>query len=487
MLSVLIFLPAVGAALVALLPRERTELPRVVAAVVALAAFVLSVAMLVGFDPHGGYQFINRTGWLTPNLGGFRLHYKVGVDGISMLLVLLTTFLTLLSVLISWNIQLRPKEYFAWMLLLETGVLGVFAALDFVLFFLFWEVELVPMYMLISIWGSGRKEYSALKFLLYTIAGSSLMLVGILALGVSAGTFDIVELGRMGPLTSPVIPATAIFFLLMAAFAVKLPVVPFHTWLPDAHSDAPTAVSVLLAGVLLKMGGYGIIRMCVSILPDVARQYATLLAVLAAVNVIYGAFITLRQTDLKRLIAYSSVSHMGYVLLGIAALGQVGLSGATLQMFTHGTITGMLFVMVGLIYDRTHTREIARMHGLACHWPFIGVGITVAGFASLGLPALSGFVAELLVFLGSFEKYEVWTVLAVIGIALAAGYILWTIQRVMHGPPMAEWQPLPDATRWWERIPVGALTLAIVAVGVYPQAVLNLIEPSVRAVVERVG
>ena len=487
MLTATVFLPVVGALVIALLPRERGELPRLVALLTTLATFALSIVLLAGFDPDGGYQYVNRADWLTPDVGAFTLQYKLGVDGISLPLLLLTTFLTLLSVLISWHITLRPKEYFAWLLVLETGVLGVFTSLDFILFFLFWEVELVPMYMLISIWGSGRREYSAFKFLLYTIAGSSLMLVGILALGFSAGTMDIEELGRIGRLEGAIIPATAIFFLIIAAFAVKLPVVPFHTWLPDAHTDAPTAVSVMLAGVLLKMGGYGIIRLCVTILPDVAREYATLLAVLAAVNVMYGAVITLRQQDLKRLIAYSSVSHMGYVLLGIAALGEVGLTGAALQMFTHGTITGLLFVMVGLVYERTHTRDIARMRGLAKHWPFIGVAMTIAALAGLGLPALSGFVAELLVFLGSFEKYELWTIIAVVGIVLSAGYLLWTIQRVFHGPPMEEWEHIEDATHWWERIPVAALILVIVGVGVYPQVLLDIVEPSIRSVVERVS
>ncbi|MFN8558193.1 MAG: NADH-quinone oxidoreductase subunit M [Dehalococcoidia bacterium] len=487
MLTATIFLPALGALVIALLPRDQQGLPRVVAALFTVASLALSLVMLAGFRPHGGFQYVGAAPWLSPGIGDFTLNYRVGVDGISLPLVLLTTFLTLLAVLVSWNISLRPKEYFAWLLVLESGVLGVFTALDLVLFFLFWEVELVPMYMLISVWGSGRKEYSAFKFLLYTVAGSAFMLVGILALGFSAGTMDIRGLAAMGPLANPIVPATAIFFLIFAAFAVKLPIAPFHTWLPDAHTDAPTAVSVMLAGVLLKMGGYGIIRLCVTILPDVAHRYAALLATLAAINVIYGALITLRQRDLKRLIAYSSVSHMGYVLLGIAALGQVGLTGATLQMFTHGTITGLLFVMVGLVYDRTHTRDIARMRGLSKHWPFIGVGMTIAGFASLGLPAMSGFVAELLVFLGTFDRFTVMTIAAVVGIVLSAGYILWTVERVFHGPPMEEWQGMPDATRWWERIPVGALVVTIIGVGVYPQALLNIIGPSVEAVVARLS
>ena len=487
LLSVTLFLPVLGALICALLPRGRTELPRVVAAVTALAAFALSLALVAGFDRGEGFQFIERAGWLSPELGRFTLQYLVGLDGISLPLVVLTTFLTLISVLISWNITLRPKEYFAWLLLLETGVLGVFSTLDFILFFLFWEVELVPMYLLISVWGSGRKEYSAYKFLLYTIAGSSLMLVGILTLGFSAGTFDIIELTTRAPLTDAIIPLSLIFWLIMAAFIVKLPIVPVHTWLPDAHTDAPTAVSVMLAGVLLKMGGYGIIRMSVSVLPDQAARFDNVLAAIAAVGVIYGAFIVFRQRDLKRLIAYSSVSHMGYVLLGIAALGPVGLTGATLQMVSHGLITGLLFVMVGLAYDRTHTREIARMRGLAKHWPFMGVFMTVAGFAALGLPMLSGFWAELLVFLGSFEKYEAWTIVAIVGVALSAGYILWTIQRVYHGPSMPEWEQIEDANHWWERVPVAALALVILAIGVYPAMVLNIIEPRVLDLMERLA
>ena len=494
MLSLMLFLPIAGALLVALAPAGGGANPRRLALVITLATFVLSLLLLQGFHPHDGYQYRQQFDWLTPNIGSFKLQYHVGVDGISIVLVVLTTFLSLLSVLISWTISHRQKEYFAWILALETGVLGVFVSLDFIQFFLFWEVELLPMYLLISIWGSGRKEYSALKFLLYTIAGSSLMLVGILALGFSAKTFDIIQLGQMGPLVSPLIPATAMFYLIGAAFIVKLPVAPFHTWLPDAHSDAPTAVSVLLAGVLLKMGGYGMIRLCVTIFPEVAKQQAGVMAFFAAVSVIYGACITLRQTDIKRLIAYSSVSHMGYVLLGLSAMGGgfqargIGLTGATLQMFTHGTITGLLFTMVGLVYERTHTREISRMRGLAKHWPFIGVGMSVAGFASLGLPALSGFVAELMVFLGTFRKYELWTSIAVVGVVLSAGYILWTIQRVMHGPPMEEWEHhYPDATKWYERIPAVALGLVIVAVGVYPQPLLNIIEPSVSTLVQRLG
>jgi NADH-quinone oxidoreductase subunit M len=487
--TAILFLPVIGALIIALLPREQVQLPRYVALLFTLAAFVLSIVLFAVFDRGKiGFQWVDQATWIDVSSGSnpFTLQYKVGVDGLSVPLVLLTTGLTLFSVLISWSIDLRPKEYFAWILVLETGVLGVFVALDFLLFFLFWEVELVPMYLLISIWGTGRKEYAALKFVLFTIAGSSLMLVGILLLGFTANTFDITRLTQMN-ITTSFVPVTMIFFFIMAAFAVKLPVFPFHTWLPDAHTNAPTAVSVLLAGVLLKMGGYGMLRMGVSILPNVAKDWALLFAILAAINIIYGALVVLRQHDLKRLIAYSSVSHMGYVLLGISALKQVGLTGASLQMFTHGMITALLFIMVGLIYERTHTREIGQMSGLMRTMPFVGVMFFIAGFASLGLPALAGFWAELLVFLGTFSKFVPMTILGVVGVLLSAGYILWMLQRVLWGPPMERWQHLKDATAWWEQVPVVGLSLAILAVGIYPAWVVDVIQKGVQPIAARLS
>jgi len=487
--TIVVFLPLLGAFAVSLLPRDREGLPRAIATLFSLAAFGVAVAMFVLYDrDKAGFQWVNQLTWIDASGIGstFKLQYKVGIDGLSLPLVLLTTGLTLLSVLISWRIDLRPKEYFAWILILETGVLGVFTALDFLLFFLFWEVELIPMYLLISIWGTGRKEYAALKFVLFTVAGSSLMLVGILLLGFTANTFDVVQLTQMN-ITSSFVPLWLIFFLILAAFLVKLPVFPLHTWLPDAHTNAPTAVSVLLAGVLLKMGGYGILRMGVSILPNVAKDFGTLFAILAAINIVYGALIVLRQRDLKRLIAYSSVSHMGYVLLGIAAFKQVGLTGASLQMFTHGVITGLLFIMVGLVYDRTHTREIGQMSGLMRSMPFVGVMFYVAGFASLGLPALAGFWAELLVFLGTFDQYVPMTILAVVGVLLSAGYILWMLQRILWGPPMARWAHLTDATAWWERVPVLGLALTILAVGIYPSWMVDVIQKGIQPIVARLS
>ncbi|HEU4758660.1 MAG TPA: NADH-quinone oxidoreductase subunit M, partial [Dehalococcoidia bacterium] len=282
-------------------------------------------------------------------------------------------------------------------------------------------------------------------------------------------------------------PAQAIFLLIITAFVIKLPVVPFHTWLPDAHTDAPTAVSVILAGVLLKMGGYGILRLSFSIMPDVARDASIWLAAFAAVSILYGAAVTLVQTDLKRLIAYSSVSHMGYVLLGASALGTVGLTGASMQMFTHGLITGMLFVLVGMVYDRAHTREIGELSGLASRMPFIATMMVVAGLASLGLPALAGFVSEVTVFLGTFERHEALTILGVTGIVLSAGYILWTIQRVFWGAPDPRWEGLTDATAWWERGPLLAMGLVILLVGVYPAVMMDLFETGVRPIAERLA
>ena len=488
MLSFIVFFPVAGIAAIALLPRERESWAKWIAAAVAVVVLACVLILFAAYDREpGGFQFVDQHVWLSSDVSEFTLQYVLGVDGLSLSLVVLTAFLSVVAILISWRIDLRPKEYFAWLLVLETSLLGVFSALDFVLFFLFWEMELIPMYFLISIWGSGRRVYSAWKYVLYTLFGSSLMLVGLLVLGFTAGTFDIRELGQIGEIKDAVIPVQAIFFLLIIAFGIKLPVVPFHTWLPDAHTDAPTAVSVILAGVLLKMGGYGILRLCFSIMPDVARDASVWLAGFAAVSIIYGALVTLMQTDLKRLIAYSSVSHMGYVLLGASALGTVGLAGAAMQMFTHGLITGLLFVLVGMMYDRTHTRDIGELGGLAHRMPFIATMMVVAGLASLGLPSLAGFVSEVTVFLGTFAHHEFLTILGVIGIVLTAGYILWMIQRVFWGEADDKWEGIGDATAWWERGPLLAMVAIILVVGIYPSVVLDLLETGVVPIAERLA
>jgi NADH-quinone oxidoreductase subunit M len=484
-LTILIFLPAVAAAVILLLPQSQEQNAKWVALAASVGILALSVQMFFDFNLHNaGYQFTERHEWV--DVGDFKLQYFLGVDGLSMPLVVLTSVLTLASVLISFSITMRPRAYFACLMILTSSVMGVFASLDFVLFFLFWELELFPMFLLIAVWGSGRKEYSATKFVLYTIAGSAFMLVGILVLAFNANTFDIEVLGKT-EFHNTLIPLGWVFFFLFIGFAVKLPIVPLHTWLPDAHSDAPTAVSVMLAGVLLKMGGYGIIRMCVTMMPTVAHDWDAWFAGIGAVSILYGAFVTLRQTDVKRLIAYSSVSHMGLVMLGIGALGQTGLEGATYQMLAHGLITGMMFVMIGLMYERTHTREIARLGGLARQMPLIATGMVFAGFGGLGLPALAGFIGEVTVFLGTFARFE-WAVLAsIFGVVLSAGYILWTLQRVMFGPVKHEWDNLTDQHHWWEHTVVVGMAAMVILLGVYPSLVTDMMNPTLAAVVERVG
>jgi NADH-quinone oxidoreductase subunit M len=484
-LSFIVFFPLVGIAIIALLPRERERYSRWVAAATAFVVLVAALALFAAFDrDQTGFQFVQHHTWISSDIGHFDIQYLLGVDGLSLAMVVLTALLAQVAVLISWRIELRPKEYFAWLLLMETSLLGVFTALDFLLFFVFWEIELIPMYFLISIWGTGRKVYSAWKYVFFTFFGSAFMLVGLLVLAFAANTFDIRVLGQ-AEIRDALLPTQVIFFLLLFGFAIKLPVFPFHTWLPDAHTDAPTAVSVMLAGVLLKMGGYGILRICLTILPDVAREASIWLAAFGVVNILYGALVTLVQTDLKRLIAYSSISHMGYVLVGISALELVGLTGAGMQMFTHGLITGLLFVMVGLVYDRAHTRQIGELSGLAHQMPMIAVVMIIAGLASLGLPSMAGFVSEVLIFLGTFGKYGGLTVLAVIGILLTAAYILWMVQRVFLGERMARWEGLGDATAWWERAAMVAMVGVIFLIGVYPAVLADVIETGVQPIVGR--
>ena len=398
------------------------------------------------------------------------------------------------AVLVSWRIEARAREYFVWLLILQTAVMGVFLSLDLVLFFIFWELELAPMYFLISIWGTGRREYSAMKFLVYTFLGSAFMFAAILALYLSfpgaERTFDMTVLAERD-LTALILPASLVFSGFLLAFAVKLPIFPLHTWLPDAHTDAPTAVSVMLAGVLLKMGGYGLIRINAGLFPDELRAAAPVLAALAVVNVLYGAFIVLRQSDLKRLVAYSSVSHMGFVVLGLASLGAtgasltgVGLSGAAMQLFTHGVITGLLFVVVGLIYERAHTRHIPDLGGLMRRMPLIGAAFVLAGLASLGLPSTGGFVAELLVFLGTFDVYPWATGLAAFGVVLAAGYILWTAQRTLFGPQRPRWEAIEDAGAV-DAAAMGVLLVPIFAVGLYPRLLTDVFEMGLTPIVAR--
>ncbi len=487
-LTLIVFLPAAGAILIAFVPGLSSRLIKRLAALFTIVPLVLSIIAFFNFDralgAAGAIQFEEKLSWI-PTINA---NYHLGVDGLSLPLVILMAFLGFLVVLISWKIDLRPREYFAWLLLLETSILGVFASLDLLLFFLFWEIEIIPMYFLISIWGTGRREYSATKYVIFTLFGSALMLAGILSLYFTTGSLSMVEIAQMGLGSfTTVIPVAAIFFLLFLGFAIKLPVFPLHTWLPDAHTDAPTAVSVVLAGALLKMGGYGIIRLCVTIFPGVARDYAPILAAFAVVSILYGAAVTLRQTDIKRMIAYSSVSHMGYVLLGVFALTRVSLTGAALQMFSHGVITGLLFAMAGVVMHNTHERNLSKLGGLARQVPFIAVIFSVAGLASLGLPTTSGFAAEFLVFVGSFTSttvagIQVYTILAVLGVVVAAGYILWMLQRVFYGEVLEKFNGVSDADAL-EKAYMAAFVAVIMLVGIYPAILTDVIKLGIMSII----
>jgi len=491
-LTTILFLPALGAFLVAFLLGNNGKAIKWTAAIFTFIPLLLSVILFASFDRSpaaaGLIQFEEKMSWIAP----LNAHYHLGVDGLSLPLVVLTAFLGFLAVLISWKINLRPREYFGWLLLLETSILGVFLSLDLLLFFIMWEIEVIPMYFLINIWGAGRKEYSAIKYVIYTLFGSAFMLAGILSVYFTTGSLSMVDLAQTGfaPFRA-VIPIAAIFFFLLIGFAIKLPVFPFHTWLPDAHTDAPTAVSVMLAGVLIKMGGYGMIRLCVTFFPAVARTYAVPLVILAIIGVLYGAAVTIRQNDFKRLIAYSSISHMGYVLLGIFALGQVSLIGASMQMFSHGVVTGLLFAMVGLVMHNAHERDLRNLGGLARQMPVIAVVFSVAGLASLGLPTTSGFAAEFLVFIGSFTStivpgIQVYTLLGVFGVVVTAGYILWMLQRVFYGPVLEKYNGTADADVL-ERVYMFAFVAVIMLVGIYPAILTDVFKLGISPIVSLLG
>jgi len=490
-LSTILFLPAAGALVIALTKSKDEKVTKRLALLFTAIPMVLAIYLFVAFDRSGGaavMQFQEKYLWIAP----LNAHYHLGVDGLSMPLLLLTTLLGFLAVLISWKVHMRTREYFAWLLLMETSIIGVFVSLDLLLFFIMWEIEVIPMYFLISIWGSGRKGYSATKYVIYTLLGSAFMLAGILSLYFTTGSLDMINIAHLGMgFVQTAMPAAAIFWLLFIGFAVKLPMFPLHTWLPDAHTDAPTAVSVMLAGVLIKMGGYGMIRLCVSMFPNQAQQYAQILIILALVGIIYGAAVTLMQTDIKRLIAYSSISHMGYVLLGIFALGEVSLTGAALQMFSHGVVTGLLFAMAGLVIHNIEVRDMRKLGGLARQVPIIMAVFVIAGLASLGLPTTSGFAAEFLIFLGSYTSgvvphLNVYTLIAIIGVVLTAGYILWMIQQAFHGPPKEEYNGVKDADNL-EKVYMFVLVAVIMLVGIYPAVLTDVFKVGIAPIVGLIG
>ncbi|HEX6263485.1 MAG TPA: NADH-quinone oxidoreductase subunit M [Actinomycetota bacterium] len=458
-------------------PSARVLLWRWGALAVTLATFLISFGILAFFEGgEPGYQLVERARWVeSPNL-----QYLLGVDGISLFMVLLTTFLMPISVLASWRQHERVPAFMASLLILETALLGTFLALDLLLFFVFFEGMLFPMYLLIGIWGYEQRVYAAVKFFIYTMAGSALLLAAILFLYFRAGaelgtaTFDLAALQGMD---LPVVTGRWLFLAFLLAFAVKVPLFPLHTWLPDAHTEAPTAGSVLLAGVLLKIGAYGLIRFNLGLFPEASMYFRELVLVLAAIGVVYGGVVALIQRDVKRLVAYSSVSHLGFVVLGIFAGSVQGMSGGVIQMLNHGLTTGALFLLVGMLYERTHTRDLDRLGGLARQAPvFAGVFLVVA-LSSLALPGLNGFVGEFLILLGSFFSARPYAVVAAVGLVLSAIYLLWAYQRMMHGGERPELDGFRDLSgrEYVVLVPIVAL---IVAIGVYPKPFLERIEPS---------
>jgi NADH-quinone oxidoreductase subunit M len=485
LLTLLVVLPLVGAVMVSLMNKAQAEQIKLVALVFSLVTGALSVFMLAKF-PSGqaGFQFVSQQSWVSE----WGISWHLGVDGISLFLVVLTGVLFPL-VIIGIDPHHDQKPYLAWMLLLEAGVMGSFLSLDLFLFFVFFEIVLVPMYFLIGNWGYEKRVYAATKFFIYTMAGSAFMLVGIVATAFLARrdigylTFNLVEIAEKSNFATGT--GRWLFVAFMIAFAVKVPLFPLHTWLPDAHTQAPTGGSVILAGVLLKMGTYGMLRFGVYLFPEATLWAKPVLFTLAVIGILYGAVAATMQKDLKRLVAYSSVAHLGFIVLGTFALTSQSLTGGVMQMVNHGVSTGALFLMVGMIYERRHTRQIAELGGIQSVAPIFAGFFMVVMLSSIGLPGLNGFVGEFLILIGSFETARWWVVVATLGVILAALYLLWAYQRVFHGEPSEANKTFPEITRR-EGLLLGVFVAAIVFTGIYPKPMLNRIEPSVNKLIEHV-
>jgi len=501
-LSWLIWLPVVGMIVISFIPRDQKNVIKIVAAVATGLQFWIAVLLWLRFDSSvGTYQFVEKAAWIP----SFNIYYYLGLDGLSLPMVLLTPLLTFLAVFVSWKIEKAVKGYFALFLLLNTGMMGVFLSLDFFLFYVFWEVMLLPMYFLIGMWGGPQRIYAAIKFFLFTLVGSVLMLIAILALYFYCGhSFDIPYLiqNASGDLTGVLwwgIPAIkVIWVLLFIGFAIKVPVFPFHTWLPLAHVEAPTAISVILAGILLKLGLYGMLRVNYGILPEAVWWFAGTLAVLGLINVIWGGLSALAQTDLKKMVAYSSINHMGYALIGMTAViaasaangsnligAQAGLGGAIFQMFNHGTISAMLFILVGVVYDRAHHRNINGFGGLAKQMP-VYAGVTgIAFFAGLGLPGFSGFISEAMCFIGAFPVFKLIVIISTLGILINAAYFLRAYQKIFFGKLNEKYVDMPDINGL-ELFTVIPLVVITILLGIFPAPFLNVISETVNKIIDHV-
>ena len=500
-LSWITFIPLIGMALILFVPKTNTQAIKAVSLIATGIPLVLATRVYFGlFDKTSAeLQLVERVPWIA----AIKAEYFVAVDGLSLALVWLTALLLFVAVPASFNIQKAQKSYYALLLLLEVGILGVFVSQDYFLFYVFWEIMLLPMYFLIGIWGGPRREYAAIKFFLYTLAGSVLMLVAIVALRLDSGTFSLPQMTQMakdGALLGTSLPGggellgipftTWCFWFLFVGFAIKIPIVPFHTWLPDAHVEAPTPISVILAGILLKLGGYGMLRACFPLVPDAFTEFAFVLAIIGVVSIVYGAFVALGQTDFKRMVAYSSVSHMGYVLLGFAALTTLGMTGAALQMFNHGTSSAVLFLVVGVIYDRAHHRDLNGFGGLSQVMPKYWALTTLGFFGALGLPGLASFVAEAMTLIGAYAapdpRFKALVLISVIGIVITAAFLLWAMQRVFLGKldeKYADYQDMNGREIFCQ----APLLFLIVALGIAPWYLTDWMEPSVKKLVTFLG
>lgn len=486
-LSIVLFTPLAGLLVLLFIPSMNSRAIKLWANAVAIIGFLVSVPLAARFDPAKDFQFEEKASWI-PTIGA---SYHIGIDGLGLVLVMLTTVIGVVAILSSWNaIQDRLKEYYAFFLLLQTGMLGVFMSLDFLLFFVFWETVLVPMYFIIAIWGGQRRSYASMKFMIYTLIGSVLMLLGILKLYFEHYTqfqsysFDIADLMRV-PLSDSV--QWWVFWAFFLGFAVKVPMFPFHTWLPDAHTEAPTAGSVVLASVLLKMGTYGFLRFSLPLLPRAAVNptVVTIVAVLSIIGIVYGALACMMQKDWKKLVAYSSVSHLGFCTLGIISLNPGGISGSILQQINHGISTGMLFLVVGIVYERRHTREISEYGGLLKVMPMFTLIFGLAALSSMGMPPLNGFIGEITILGGAFQMSKVWAFWGAVGIALGAAYLLWLFQRTMLGEVKEKNRLLPDLS-WRELAVFFPLVVWAFWIGLNPQPYFHVLDRSVAQIVERV-